>query len=269
MQARADLSRAFVESYVAQTGDRALQELLPFYTCYRACVRGKVLSFQLDEPEVPEAQRELARGEASALFSLAASYASGPTQPTLLMLGGLMGTGKSSLAYQLHRESGWTLFSSDMIRKHLAQLHPSFPRADIFGEGLYSPEWSARTYASLYKEASTVLAKGRSALLDASFLRKEDRLAVAHEAVASGANVLFVECVCPPEIALQRLTQRWQVRMEREQAIFTEEEAYLASDGRPDLYESQHAAWQAFDAEEEQHDAAHSSEYDTTNLYLC
>ena len=66
------LSQAFVESYVAATGDTVLRELLPFYTCYRACVRGKVASFQLDEAEVPDIQREEARQQAVALFTLAA-----------------------------------------------------------------------------------------------------------------------------------------------------------------------------------------------------
>src|SRR6266700_5802040 len=98
---RCDLSRAFVESYIAETGDETLLELLPFYACYRACVRGKVLSFQLDEPEVPESQHELARLQAASLFAQAASYASGPTKPTLLLVGGVMGVGKSTLALAL------------------------------------------------------------------------------------------------------------------------------------------------------------------------
>ena len=70
---RPDLSRAFVDSYVTATGDDALREVLPFYMCYRACVRGKVASFQLDEAEVPPTQRESARRQAAALFGLAAS----------------------------------------------------------------------------------------------------------------------------------------------------------------------------------------------------
>jgi aminoglycoside phosphotransferase family enzyme len=62
---RPDLSRAFVDSYVPATGDDALQELLPFYHCYRACVRGKVASFQLDEVEgsLPVHSRERRDGE--------------------------------------------------------------------------------------------------------------------------------------------------------------------------------------------------------------
>src|SRR5207247_3377123 len=81
---RPDLSRAFVESYIAETGDHALLELLPFYSCYRACVRGKVLGFQLDELEVPEEQRKLAGEQAADFFKFAASYLGGSTTPTLM-----------------------------------------------------------------------------------------------------------------------------------------------------------------------------------------
>ena len=64
-------------------------------------------------------------------------YADGPITPTLMMIGGLMGTGKSTLATLLHQELGWLLFSSDVTRKHLAQLDERQPQPYRFGEGLY------------------------------------------------------------------------------------------------------------------------------------
>ena len=248
---RDDLSRVFVDGYVAETGDEALREILPFYICYRACVRGKVYSFQLDEPEVPAFQREAAQEEAASLFALAASYASGPSRPTLLMMGGVMGTGKSTLAGALQHELGWALFSSDTIRKRLAHLNPVQPQADAFGQGVYSPERTAHTYQTMLVEASAALASGRSVLLDASFIRRADRQAAARAATARGAQTIFVECVCPREVALERLARRWKTRVARDQA--TSEEAVRASDGRPDLYDAQCALWEAFAADEEPH----------------
>jgi uncharacterized protein len=180
---RPDLSRAFVESYVVATGDEALRELLPFYACYRACVRGKVCSFLLDEAEVPPGQREAARRQASALFELAESYTEGPTRPALLLVGGLMGTGKSTLARSLQRELGWALFSSDALRKQLARFDPGRPVPEAFGQGIYSREWTSRTYEALLEEAGRALADGRSVLLDATFLRRADRVAAGRRAV--------------------------------------------------------------------------------------
>lgn len=241
---RNDLARAFVDAYVAATGDDALRELLPFYCCYRACVRGKVLSFQLEEVEVPEAQRLLARQQAANLFALAAEYATGPTVPLLIMIGGLMGTGKSTLARQLHHELGWPLFSSDIIRKRLAHLDPSHPQADAFEQGLYSLQWTERTYQALQEEASTALAQGRSVLLDASFSRRAERLAMSRVARLHGASAIFVECICPAEIVLQRLERRWLDRIQQGQQG-------NASDGRPELYMAQSARWEPFDEHEE------------------
>jgi uncharacterized protein len=172
---RADLSWGFVDAYVAATGDETLRELLPFYLCYRACVRGKVLSFQLDDPEISIAQREASRQQATTLFSLAAHYASDPTTSTLVMVGGLMGTGKSTVALAVQQELGWALLSSDTVRKRLVQLDPAQPQADAFGQGVYDPQWTAHTYDALRTEASRALADGRSVLLDASFTRRTNR----------------------------------------------------------------------------------------------
>jgi aminoglycoside phosphotransferase family enzyme/predicted kinase len=249
LASRSDLARSFVDAYSAETGDETLRELLPFYLCYRACVRGKVLSFQLDEPEISEVQCEVSGQQASVLFSLAAHYASGPTRSILVMIGGLMGTGKSTVAHVLQRESGWVLRSSDSLRKRLAQLDPEQPQADAFGWGVYRPEWTARTYQALRTEAGAALATGRSVLLDASFMRRTDRQMIACEARAHGAAVLFVECVCPRETALQRLAHRWNARAGAGQPLTNM--ASLASDGRPDLYEKQSTMWEAFASSEE------------------
>ncbi len=246
---RSDLSHTFVDAYIAATGDEPLRELLPFYLCYRACVRGKVLSFQLDEPEISTAQREISRQQATALFSLAAHYANGPSRPALIMVGGLMGTGKSTVALALQQQLGWTLHSSDTLRKQLMQLDPAQPQADAFGQGVYRPEWTARTYDALRTAASTVLTHGRSVLLDASFIRRTDRQMMASITRAHGATVLFIECVCPPETALQRLAQRWNVRTEGQS--IPSQTASSASDGRPDLYDAQRAVWEPFVSDEE------------------
>lgn len=246
---RPDLARAFVDAYVQASGDKPLRELLPFYACYRAYVRGKVAAFQGDEPEVPAAQREVARQQAQALFTLAAHYASGLQQPTLLLIGGVMGTGKSTLAVALQRELGWVLCSSDATRKRLAGIALTQPQAAGFGQGLYSQDWNTRTYQALLEEAQAALASGRSVLLDASFARRADRQAATQLVATRGVRALFIECVCPPAVALHRLARRWASYMAGEAQANAQ--ASQVSDGRPDLYERQRAVWEAFKAEQE------------------
>ena len=71
---KADLSRHFVAAYVAQSQDKGLLKLLDFYKCYRAYVRGKVESFQLDDPYTSEEGKNRVKGSARRYFELAESY---------------------------------------------------------------------------------------------------------------------------------------------------------------------------------------------------
>jgi aminoglycoside phosphotransferase family enzyme len=72
---RGDLSSFFVEKYVKYSGDQEARKVLQFYKCYRAYVRGKVISFKLNDPSVDSEEKSAARKEARAYFELAANYA--------------------------------------------------------------------------------------------------------------------------------------------------------------------------------------------------
>ncbi len=72
---RTDLSNFFVEKYVEYSRDKELTKLLPFYKCYRAYVRGKVVSFRLEDSNITNEEKRVATGEAKAYFKLAAAYA--------------------------------------------------------------------------------------------------------------------------------------------------------------------------------------------------
>ncbi|MBE3116450.1 phosphotransferase [Candidatus Bathyarchaeota archaeon] len=74
-QHRSDLANHFIERYLAYSKDQQLKSLLPFYKCYRAYVRGKVISFKLDDPNITSQEKESATKEAQAYFKLAADYA--------------------------------------------------------------------------------------------------------------------------------------------------------------------------------------------------
>ena len=74
-QQRPDLSNYFIDQYIAYSKDQQLTKLLPFYKCYRAYVRGKVISFKLDDHNVTSEEKKSATKEAKAYFKLAADYA--------------------------------------------------------------------------------------------------------------------------------------------------------------------------------------------------
>jgi len=71
---RTGLSDSFVERYVEYSGDEELPKLLPFYKCYRAYVRGKVISFKLNDPSIGDEEKKAATKEAETYFKLAHAY---------------------------------------------------------------------------------------------------------------------------------------------------------------------------------------------------
>ena len=71
------LSDGFVESYIRASGDEEIMLLIDFYKCYRACVRAKVDSFELDDPSLSEEEKEEAGNIARQYFDLAFCYAGG------------------------------------------------------------------------------------------------------------------------------------------------------------------------------------------------
>jgi len=71
---RVDLSQNFVNAYVDKSQDEELLGLFNFYKCYRAYVRGKVESFQLDDPHISEGEKVRIKTRAQRYFELAESY---------------------------------------------------------------------------------------------------------------------------------------------------------------------------------------------------
>jgi len=71
---RADLSHSFITAYVDESQDKELLELLNFYKCYRAYVRGKVESFKLDDPHISQEEKARILAIARRYFQLAESY---------------------------------------------------------------------------------------------------------------------------------------------------------------------------------------------------
>ncbi|MDD2388846.1 MAG: phosphotransferase [Desulfobacterales bacterium] len=70
-----DLAQTLMASYVRYSGDQDVSDLLNFYKVYRACVRGKVISFKLDDPNISEEEKKRSAQLAGRYFALAQQYA--------------------------------------------------------------------------------------------------------------------------------------------------------------------------------------------------
>jgi predicted kinase len=202
---RPDLGYFFTESYQGRTGDKDFFTLLPFYRCYRAFVRGKVLSFRLNEPEFSEEEREVAAARAGNFFDLARRYASRLKKPAVISVGGLSGTGKTAVARAIAGEFGLRVVSADAVRH---SLFGEAKRPVLYGEGAYTAEAGRLTYQTMVERGRELLGKDRGVILDATFLRLEDRTAAERMAMGSGAEWRLIECRLAPELVHKRIEER-------------------------------------------------------------
>jgi aminoglycoside phosphotransferase family enzyme/adenylate kinase family enzyme len=203
---RADLARSFVSSYIESSKDTDLKKLLNFYKCYRACVRGKVACFKLDDPYVSDEHKKEAQYNAESYFDLACSYTD--STPTLFITTGLTGCGKSVLAEALAKRLGLVVLSSDVTRKKLADIQAKEHCFESFDSGIYSPEFTRQTYDKLFAEAEKVLSDGESAIIDATFIKAAERETALKLADKMKANFFVIECKLDEENTRRRLEKR-------------------------------------------------------------
>ncbi len=71
---REDLNPPLIQTYMEKSKDQGLSQILDFYKCYRAYVRGKVESFRLDDPSIPEEEKKKALQRAQRYFNLSHRY---------------------------------------------------------------------------------------------------------------------------------------------------------------------------------------------------
>ncbi len=231
-------AKHLAERYAQTSGDAGLSELLKFYQSYRAFVRGKVLGFELDESEISDAERGVAVRTAKDYFGLSLSYLKPSPPPVLIVMCGLMATGKSFLAKKLGRRLGIDHLRSDEVRKDLHGVERSQHRFEMYRDGIYSPNATERTYEALFKMARQYLAQGRSIILDASFINYEYRRRARQLAYEAKARFRIIECTAPDDIIKQRLKTR-----------LTQENE--PSDARWEIFQSQKAALQPIRPDEE------------------
>jgi aminoglycoside phosphotransferase family enzyme/predicted kinase len=202
--------------YRERMNDSVSDALLALYRSYRFAVRAKVavLRERGEEKRTVEPRCEAGSGAShamratstpmSAQIALLAAEELAQWRPWFVAVCGLSGSGKTTVAASLARRIGAVVFSSDLIRKELHGLE-----ATRRGDGsLYSTAANERTYAELLSQAAARLAEGANVVLDATFLRSEDREAVFALGTRMGIPPLFVECRCPESEAERRLVER-------------------------------------------------------------
>jgi uncharacterized protein len=221
---RVDLAEQLLAAYAREAGDFDLYPLVDFYEAYRAYVRGKVAVILASDPDASPEARARAEAEARPYFMLALAAKRAPlVGPSVVAVGGIIASGKSTLAAALGVELSAPVVEADRTRKQLLGVAPTKKLFEGSWQGAYDPGFTEKVYEEVLRRASQVLASGRPVVLDASFRSTSMRRAARELAERFKAPFRFVECQVDQEICRSRLRAR---RLERE-----------VSDGRLEIFD--------------------------------
>ena len=196
------LARRFAEWYAEYSGDHAPASLRHHYVAYRAFVRAKVACIKAGQGGNGETAVTARRLAEISLRHLRAGAV------TLVLIGGLPGSGKSALARAAADRLGFTVLNSDRIRKELAGIEPNENAAAAYGAGIYTAEWTERCYAELLYRAETLMANGESVVADASWISAEHRAAAEAAAGRVSTQLVQVRCTASEDLMRRRMTAR-------------------------------------------------------------
>jgi uncharacterized protein len=206
---RRDLAGVFADAYFHASGDEEGRRLLPFYAAYRALVRAKVEGIELDEPEVPADEKARVHRRAQAHWLVALGALEEPAhRPALVLIGGLPGAGKSTLARGLGTIARFRVLRSDVVRKDLAGIGQQQSATIGYRQGIYDSGWTQRTYDELLRQAVAMAAQGERVIVDASFRAESYRRQFLDAARQWGVPALFLHCAASEAAVRQRLALR-------------------------------------------------------------
>jgi len=198
---RPDLGGAFLDAYVEFSGDPAPATLRHHYIAYRAVVRAKVACLRHAQGERSAADDAVHHADIAVRHLQAGAV-------RLVLVGGLPGTGKTTVAGGFADRFGAVVQSSDRVRKELAGLAPMTRATAPFGQGIYSPERTDELYSELLHRAGELLARGESVVLDASWTSQHHRDLAAGLANRTSSDLVQMECQTTAAAAGRRIICR-------------------------------------------------------------
>ncbi|QDT00258.1 bifunctional aminoglycoside phosphotransferase/ATP-binding protein [Adhaeretor mobilis] len=216
-----EIGAKLLDAYAKLSGDASPPELQDFYKSYRASVRAKVALLGVSQAN-GQARKHRLR-EFHQVLQWADHYAARIGGPYLFVIGGLMGTGKSTLATAVAEKTAAQVISTDAVR---LTLFGASDKPSDFGKGTYRPELRQKVYEEMFATAEEALDFGQTVVLDGTFLTnglREQATKLAHK---HGATPIHIECECPIEAARLRVIERIK-------------ELESKSEGRPELIQQQ------------------------------
>jgi hypothetical protein len=197
----------FLNRYLEITGDYEGISVLRFYLTYRAMVRAKVRSIRANQQGLDSIARDQAKEESLAYLRCAKKYAM-ERSPALLITHGLSGSGKTTVSQTILETIGAIRVRSDVERKRLFQADPLARVKNGIGEGMYGKAAGERTYKRLAELAGQMLQAGWPVIVDAAFLKKNQRDLFHDLAVKNNAPFLILNCQAKKALLKARIRER-------------------------------------------------------------
>lgn len=170
---RRDYAYRFLNGYLESTGYYKGLAVFNYYLVYRAMVRAKVSSIRLQQEIDTNEPIEEAEQEFNNYLRLALTYTKQQT-PSLYITHGLSGSGKSTLTQPLTEKLPAIRIRSDRERQRLFEEDKKNGKSDIEA-GIYTKDATRKTYVQLQQLAEGILTAGFNVIVDATFLKKEQR----------------------------------------------------------------------------------------------
>ena len=206
---RVDLAERFLACYARCAGDFDLYGVVDFYESYRAYVRGKVATMLAADGGASAELRERAAHEARRFFLLALSaQRRSLLWPALVCVGGVIASGKSTIADAIAREMSAPVIDADRTRKQMLGVTPTQHVNEAAWKGAYDPDFTSTVYAEVFRRAWVVLASGRPVVIDASFRSAVQRRAACDLARSLRVPIRFIECRADADVCRARLLRR-------------------------------------------------------------
>jgi predicted kinase len=201
------LANRFINSYLEATGDYAGLAVLPYYLCYRAMVRAKVDALRLEQSNITAKEKAHATTEFESYIELASHYTT-QDKPRLIIMRGMSASGKSTVSLQLLEAIPAIRIRSDVERKRLFNIAATDRASSDVDTGIYTREASLQTYARLLELAEVIIEAGFNVIVDAAFLKYEQRVGFQQKADKLGVPYVIVEVTAPDDVLRQRITSR-------------------------------------------------------------
>jgi hypothetical protein len=202
-----DHAYRLLNRYLHHTGDYQGLALLRYYLVYRALVRAKVSLLRMAQQADDAVLSQQARGD-YAIFANLAERFTRRRQIALIITHGYSGSGKSTLAAQLAEQIGAFQIRSDIERKRLFGYTALTETGSVIDSQIYSPEASLATYQHLHELAKTVLDAGFPVIVDATFLKIDQREPFRQLAADSGVPFHILSFQASDQVLCSRIKQR-------------------------------------------------------------